>query len=321
VAGLAVASFDVHGLTLEARSNRPELLELLERRLGFFAAPATGSPAARLDLTVGDGVLVEPPSGPTRVVYEPQRGGDVLYDDEHDELFIEVEGARALCRAEAGEVMASLPETTERPAWAATRALVTLPLLELLKRRGRYGVHAAGVAQAGQAVLIAGESGAGKTTLSLALVRAGFEFLGDDMVFLRDGEDGPLVLAFPDELDVAETTAAFFPGLGEQLTDDLAGAPKRQLAAEQLGKPVATTAAPSLLLFPSVAGEEHSTTRPISADEATLELAPNVLLTERDSSQRHLDALGALAGASRCYRVAAGSDLDELVALVRGLLT
>ena len=58
---------------------------------------------------------------------------------------------------------------------------------------------------------------------------------------------------------------------------------------------------------------------PLERDEALLELAPNVLLTDPASSQRHLDALGALVRASRCFRLSAGRDFDRLTALVREL--
>ena len=46
------------------------------------------------------------------------------------------------------------------------------------------------------------------------LVRAGFAFMGDDTLFLTAPNSGKLrVLAFPDEADVTEQTASFFPEL------------------------------------------------------------------------------------------------------------
>jgi hypothetical protein len=55
-------------------------------------------------------------------------------------------------------------------------------------------------------------------------------------------------------------------------------------------------------------------------DEALLELAPNVLLTEPRSSQAHFDALAALAAASDCYRLETGRDLPAAARLLRKLL-
>jgi hypothetical protein len=58
----------------------------------------------------------------------------------------------------------------------------------------------------------------------------------------------------------------------------------------------------------------------VSFDEALLELAPNVLLTEPSSSQRHLGALGSLVRAGRCFRVTTGRDFDQVAATIRQLL-
>ena len=69
-----------------------------------------------------------------------------------------------------------------------------------------------------------------------------------------------------------------------------------------------------------VAGVPESELTPLSAGEALLELAPNVLLTEPRSSQAHLDALAELVAASECFRLATGTDLEEAARRVGGLL-
>jgi primosomal protein N' len=59
--------------------------------------------------------------------------------------------------------------------------------------------------------LLYGITGSGKTTLSIALLREGFRFLGDDRTFIRKEDDEVKLLAFPDELDVTEETILLFP--------------------------------------------------------------------------------------------------------------
>jgi len=66
----------------------------------------------------------------------------------------------------------------------ATHPLLTIALVETMKRFGRFPLHAAGLARQGKGVLVPGASGSGKSTTSVALVRAGFDFLSDDTVFL-----------------------------------------------------------------------------------------------------------------------------------------
>ena len=171
-------------------------------------------------------------------------------------------------------------------------------------------------------VLIAGGSGSGKTTLALALVRQGFGFLADDMVFLVPMGPGVRVLPFPEELDVSASTVALFPGIWELLScERLPGASKRQLDVRRLGaEPTLKPTSPALLLFPEVSGDQKSTFEQIGEDEALHELVPNVLLTERSSTQAHLDALAALAASAPAWRVKSGTDIETLPDRISTLL-
>ena len=53
-----------------------------------------------------------------------------------------------------------------------------------LRLRGIYGFHGNGLKKDGDSVLIVGDSGAGKTTLTLSLVRSGWSYLSDDALGL-----------------------------------------------------------------------------------------------------------------------------------------
>jgi hypothetical protein len=198
----------------------------------------------------------------------------------------------------------------------------TISLVEMLKQRGLYSVHAAGASADGRGVILAGESGAGKSTLSLALTRAGFGFLGDDTLFLAPGPAGLRLVGFPDEIDVTDETIGLFPELAGLLAvPPLQPGAKRQVRGEDTyAATVVAECRPAALVLPRVAHTERSTLRPISPAEALLELAPNVLLTDAAASQAHLDALAALARAGPCYRLETGRDLDSLPRRIQELL-
>jgi hypothetical protein len=233
-------------------------------------------------------------------------------------------GVQVRCEPAAGRSRVVAAPERAGDLWMLSRPMVTLPLLELLKRRGLYGLHAAGVARDGAGVLLAGASGAGKSTLTMALLRGGFDLLGDDMVFLTSEPDGVVARAFADEVDLTPRSAAFFGELAPHIGPGPPppGWPKHRVRAEEVyGCAVPTACRPALLLFPAVADAPRTRVEPLDADAALLALAPNVLLTEPRAAQAHLDALGDLVRQARCLRMATGRDLDRLPALVGELLS
>lgn len=298
-------SYSFHGLGLGV-SAPEEVLRAFHAR--FAALPAGGSPPDLL-FEVQTDPLERPERA--RTVYEPPLG-EVSYHDGRDLLYLRQGRLSALCEPAAGRVRYCAVSPRGEDLWILSHPLLSVPMMELLKRRGLFGVHAAGADLGGKALVLAGTSGSGKSTLSVALARAGFGFLGDDTLFLR----GDRVLAFPDEIDLTAESIAFFPGI--VLAPSPTGWRKRQLPAEPAR--IVWESAPAVLVFPRVAGRPRSELLPIDAGEALLELAPNVLLTEPASSQAHLDALAGLARASRCYRLETGTDLDEAVELLRELM-
>ncbi len=299
-------SYSFHGLSLGV-SAPDEVRRAFHAR--FAALPDNGNGPPDLLFEVQDNPLERPARA--RTVYEPPLG-EVVYDDGRDLLYLRQGSLSALCEPAAGRVRFSAPSAEGEDLWILSHPLLSVPMMELLKRRGLFGVHAAGADLEGRALVLAGTSGSGKSTLSVALARAGFGFLGDDTLFLK----GHRVLAFPDEIDLTEESVSFFPDL--QLAPPPAGWRKRQLRADVTR--VVWESAPAVLVFPQVSGRPRSELRAIDPGEALLELAPNVLLTEPVSSQAHLDALAGLARASRCYRLETGTDLDEAVRLLRELM-
>jgi hypothetical protein len=309
------ASYSLHGLRLELSvpQNRQEILQAFHARLASLPPDGHGAPDLRFEVRTGD--LARPEGA--RPVYDPPLG-EVVYDDGRDLLYLE-HGPRVkvLCEPAAGRARFAVQELQGEDLWTLSHPLLSVPMMELLKRRGLFSVHAAGASRDGRALVLAGTSGCGKSTLSLALARAGFGFLGDDTLLLARRE-GLRVLAFPDEIDLTEETVSLFPDIVPWLAPSPAGWRKRQLrAAQAFGARVVWEAEPAVLVFPRVSGLPRSELRPIDPGEALFELAPNVLLTEPRSSQAHLDALAELARASRCYRLETGTDLEEAVRLLR----
>ena len=323
-------AYDFHGVRIGvmATHGAEKAAAGVHARLAGLPLDGSTSPDLLFEIHAGDNHVFERPAA-VRPVYDPPVG-EVVYDDGAGLLYIGY-GPRlsVLCEPGRGRSRASAAQMTEEDLWSLSHPLFTLPLVELLKHRGLYGVHAGGVCRDGRdgrAILLPGTSGSGKSTLTLALARAGFGFLGDDTLFLirrPEGlKTGLKILAFPDEFDLTDQTIAFFPELAPLAgTSRPPGWRKRQLRAESTyGAQVVWECEPALLVFPRVAGVRESRLAPMPKDEALLELAPNVLLTDPASSQAHFDALGELVERSECWRLETGTDLDGAVRILDDLL-
>jgi len=316
--------YTFHGLEVAVLSD-PRIAAPLHARLRQFQTNGQ----APFDLTFEFGCIpdsephwVETPPAWARPVYEPPVG-EVVYVDGEDRLYINYEErVRVLCDPVQGHTQISILQSQVEKLWLISHPMFTIPLIEILKRRRRFSLHAAGLCVNGRALLFPGTSGSGKSTLTIALLRAGFGFLGDDMIFLTPEPEGLRVLAFPDEIDLTDETAAWFPELHDLLNRPKAPEwPKRQVWAEDLyGADCVWECRPGVLVFPRVANTAKSVLLPMDRGEALLELAPNVLLTEARSSQAHLDALAALVAESQCYRLEAGRDFDAMPTLLRALV-
>lgn len=81
-----------------------------------------------------------------------------------------------------------------------TRFLRMTPLAALLFQRGILAFHATAVANKAGAVLLAGDSGTGKSTLAAALLQRGWSLLSDELAVVDTEEQGRLVVlpTFPE---------------------------------------------------------------------------------------------------------------------------
>jgi hypothetical protein len=312
------STYSMHGVGLTIHADRPEVVDAIASRLAPFASKDAGPPDLAFRIVEDDLSTALADLAGARPVYDTDLGA-VGYLDEGDRLLIDCPGLAQLDAA-VGEGTVTIRYAPGEDALdLATHPLFTLALMEGLKRRGRYSLHASCVARGDRGVLCAAPSGSGKTTMAVAMTRAGWSFLSDDMVFLQPtGEDAIEVLGFPDEVDLTEDATHRFPELAHLQGRSTRGTRnKHQIRIETVfdGAPQ-LECRPSLMLFPTIDEGHRSTMEELRPGEALQELLPNVLLTDEVSSQRHLDVLGALVARTPCYRFRLGRDLDDAVELI-----
>lgn len=97
-------------------------------------------------------------------------------------------------------------ESAPDVSWVLQGWGVVLAVLQ----RGELALHASTVRIAGQAVALAGDRGAGKSTTSLALSRRGHSLLVDDTTLVKIGPDGAVVTPYCRNLHILPDTAEMF---------------------------------------------------------------------------------------------------------------
>ena len=228
-------------------------------------------------------------------------------------------------RTDGSRADAYLDESFHQKPHSVQWQFWTYCVLKLLRPAGYFSLHTAAlVSPEGRGMLVAGPSGVGKSTIAIALVRAGWGYLSDDAVLLR--RDGTTVTALPlrkqfyVDADAASTYADMRLGA---VAPDATGDMRREVHLDDCyGHLRAAQAMPVVLVFPTIVDTEHSAAVPL--DEATalyrLLAASGPQLFDRAHMNTHLATLRAVVRQSASYRVDAGRDLSRHPARVLELI-
>jgi hypothetical protein len=223
-----------------------------------------------------------------------QGAGYLLWAEGFGRVLISADGRELLCD----------PAPT-RADWTTILWAQALPFAATL--RGLEVLHAAGVVIGAGAVLLAGEPGAGKSSLAAALVRRGAGLLGDDAIALQP-RDGALV-AHPSvgllHLRTAEQTRLSAP------ERSALGTPIELAGRWRYTRTVADAAPLAALLLLERSTRGPALERLQRVDPWDL-LASTFNLSVRtpERLRRQLDVVGALAAGGEVYRLRVQPDMD-----------
>jgi hypothetical protein len=204
------------------------------------------------------------------------------------------------------------PELWRRKFW-------TFGLLKLLRSTGFYSLHAAGLvpprSDESHGWLIVARSGGGKSTLTLGLVMAGWQFLSDDAVLLRRSPAGIEALTLRTAFYVNSGEERNYPGVAatSAAPDGNGGLRRRLEVRTAFPAQYVPSCLPEILLFSSVAPERETFVAPLSRERALPRLleAGGPQLLDRWDSAGQLAVIVDLMRQARSYEVSAGPDLKR----------
>lgn len=208
VRGSAMESvtYPVLGIPVRYETDSPEVLAVAEEAFGSWR----GAPLA--DEWIG----AEPVTIRVRVEAGPELTGPpvnvrVRFREPYG-MWMRAPGLRAL--AHIGRRAATACITTGMLGQGAHFRYAVLEAMTLWIVTGldRQPVHAAAVVRGGTALLLAGPSGVGKSTLTYAALRAGLSVLSEDCVFLQEAPV-PRVWGLPGFVHLHPDAVRWFPEL------------------------------------------------------------------------------------------------------------
>lgn len=190
------------------------------------------------------------------------------------------------------------------------------PLLRFLFRlsfeRGYAMLHAAVLGFGGEAMLVTGLSGAGKSTFSASALMAGAEFVSDDFMMVKKGVDGYVAHSIYASALVGEQSLELEQGLRGKARPPTGGADwQKHLIPVATAFPGATVHSLRLTRLALLSRGPDGPPQITQCDPQTIlrELAPTSILSSPWREPERGRDIFALVAALPCYRLTVSKDL------------
>lgn len=303
------------GLTIQLVAEQPQVQQAGQSWLGEWPGLADDDPAPRRPVEFHLRLVASlPPRPPTPPFFTTNSPAPL-------HVYTQTDGTLTLFFPEGGLVTIPPPSQADPTltGWLTEKLLhsgrfedlLWVSLAPVLRQAGLFMVHgfAAAAPDASQTILLVGRSGSGKTTTGLALLQAGYHYLGNDLVLLQQRGDGVMALPTPGQvINVRPKTFDLLPGLR----------PHRQQGTVQIQR-WGGAGRVSHIYFPQVEAGTRSTLHPLTQAVGWARLMEeSVDRWDTATLTPHLDLLHQLAGQARLFSLHLGTDVVQLPGLLTG---
>jgi hypothetical protein len=208
------------GRTLVVHGRNESLTTTACRSMSIWPAPDSGTsqPDDTCIVEVYSAAHIQPGDfgQPIRSYYHPHMGIFQVHEMADGSAVVQSGRGAILC-SNTGELVWLIEDgllKNDSDRWPNLTDLAIVVTAEILRRSGNYLTHAGAVGREGHCILLAGESGSGKTTFTVRKVMEGWDFYGDDMVIVgRDGNGMWQVHPFWRPVHLTSSTLALLGGL------------------------------------------------------------------------------------------------------------
>lgn len=198
-------TLDIHGVRIALSSTSEDAIHLLCDRLESYVCEAADDCEATVTIEA-----TPSPADPSSIKKEfSWVRSRPLWGNLSDNTFSLTDGrsvATTHYEKRAAEIFIHPDTLSDTPF--ASRTFLLLPILELLRTFGFFYVHGALLAKGDEGLLLLGQGGSGKSTLSAALLGSDWKIIGDDNLLFHLGpESTSLGFPFERELSISQEVA------------------------------------------------------------------------------------------------------------------
>lgn len=200
--------------------------------------------------------------------------------------------------------------------------LLGASLVEILRYSGYFFLHAAAIKVDNVSYLICGDGGTGKTTATLSLVREGFQYVGDDSLFLRDDNGIITISPLYTHVHVDGNLANRFPEITKGKNPKIPNGRKVPVnISAHYPDAFLPSLNPNVIVFPAITSDRMSKIIPITQTDIFKRLLKQTALpVEKHIAREQLKILQTLVSQTKGFALHSGRDVYDDSSLLVSLL-
>jgi len=310
--------YDIHGICFEVSSNREKYIKWVNDYI-YFAETKNKDPQWRIRINEIKGSFpLFPPETSKKirsksipVIYE--NGNLLWFDFFYAVARINLTGKRITVWIKTFKGLTEFYFTN----------IILFNILNLiLSYSGMIFIHSASLCYGGKGIILAGEAGAGKSTLSVGLIERGCKFLSDDKSIIHLNNNKAEILSFPEPVSLQEDACSFFT-----TTRSFA---KQKNKLDKYKKvfrinslycdSAISRCEPGLIIFLHKACGKETSAEKITKKESLAYLIGSVSTSFITESAVVFKILAELADSAGSYRLALGENINKSIDIILDLV-
>ena len=314
------------GRGVRLRTVGRKLGDVIARSVGHLLMPTDQTTPPELTIDLWDGAETKTPW--QMMAEENGLGIDYWFTTSSDRRYVVMERYRELTwfDREAGHIVGWITNADEFNLAEQAR-VAYFPVVLWLHDLDLQVAHAGLVAENGDGLLFAGETGQGKSTAALACLTNGLDFLSDDHVWIESTPAGEFIgHALYASVNLRPSQLDFFPALASQA---IAGQRKIEVKSLVFLHPVfperiKSTTNILAVAIPRIVGSEKSCFRPAPKAEAAVAAVQASILEwsfkRMPNAAARFERMTQLINSVPCFWLDLGRDLNDIPRCVREIL-